>query len=254
MRHNGHTVESLVKDLHALGLVSGDLVFVHSSFKSLGFVAGGAQTVVDALANVVGAEGLILMPSFNLVAGQDNRAALWNPDTTPSTVGWLTEFFRQMPGSYRSDHYSHSVAARGKDAAVFVAGHRDMDGLKSPWDLLPWGKTYGTSSPMMQAYNRHGKVLMIGVDYQSSTYIHLVEVMFWNERLQMKKNAPYLWLDRQKLGAYWDQAGPLTRGKVGDADCRCFNIQTYVDMLLQEVKRNIDVYDRAKNRAIGVAI
>jgi aminoglycoside N3'-acetyltransferase len=247
MRHNGHTVESLVKDLHGLCLVSGDLVFVHSSFKSLGFVAGGAQTVVDALTQVVGPDGLILMPSFNLVAGQDNRAALWNPDTTPSTVGWLTEFFRQMPGTYRSDHYSHSVAARGKDAAVFVAGHRGTDGLKSPWDLLPWGKTYGTSSPMMRAYNRQGKVLMIGVDYDSSTYIHLVEVMYWNTRLAQDEKASYLWLNRQKLGDFWDHMGQPIRGKVGDADCRCFSICAYVDTLLAEVKRDPDSYDRVQH-------
>ena len=29
-----------------------------------------------------------------------------NPETTPSTVGWLTEHFRRQPGVFRSDHYS----------------------------------------------------------------------------------------------------------------------------------------------------
>ena len=34
-----HTLDTLVRDLRALGLVPGDVVFVHSSFKSLGDVS-----------------------------------------------------------------------------------------------------------------------------------------------------------------------------------------------------------------------
>ena len=44
-----HTRAKLVQDLQGLGIGSGDLLFVHSSFKSLGPVEGGAGTVVRAL-------------------------------------------------------------------------------------------------------------------------------------------------------------------------------------------------------------
>ena len=108
----------------------------------------------------------------------------WNLETTPSTVGWLTEFFRQMPDTYRSDHYSHSVAARGKDAKAFVSTHLSREGYKSPWDIEPWGKTYGTHSPMQKAYKADGKLLMLGVDYNTSTYVHFVEVLYWDELLE----------------------------------------------------------------------
>ena len=146
-----HTRERLVQDLLNLGVESGDILFIHSSFKSLGPVEGGAETVVGALEDAVGPEGLVLMPSFNLVE-MDKRAEIWNIETTLSTVGWLTEFFWQMPGTYRSDHYSHSAAARGKGARAFVADHLSREGYRSPWDREPWGKTYGLHSPMYRAY------------------------------------------------------------------------------------------------------
>lgn len=238
-----HTREKLAQELRNLGVESGDLLFIHSSFKSLGPVDGGAGTVVSALEDAVGPEGLILMPSFNLVEW-DKRAKTWGLKTTPSTVGWLTEFFRRMPGTYRSDHYSHSVAARGKGAEAFVAEHLSREGYSSPWDVEPWGKTYGTHSPMSKAYHADGKLLMLGVDYYSSTYIHFVEVLSWNKRLSQNPEAKHIGLNRFALGAFWNKIGNLRRGLVGNADCRLFRIREYVDTLLREVESNPHLYIR----------
>ena len=232
-----HSSDSLMRDLVKLGIVKGDILFIHSSFKSLGLVAGGAGTVIEALERAVGPSGLILMPSFNLI-DRERRAMAWNLERTPSTVGWLTEFFRLMPGTYRSDHYSHSVAARGLGASKIVADHTSNGGWKSPWDEPPWGKTYGTHSPMVRAYRRSGKLLMLGVDYGSSTYVHLVEVIICNEWLKSDPEAPYVALNREQIGGFWDQFGQMNRGKLGNADCRFFEIQDYVDTLLEEVRKN----------------
>ena len=62
-----------------------------------------------------------------------------------------------------------------------MADHLSQEGYQSPWDLHPWGKTYGTHSPMFRAYKADAKLLMIGVDYETSTYIHLVEVIHWKQ-------------------------------------------------------------------------
>ena len=166
-----HSSSDLAQDLRRLGIQGGDTLFVHSSYKSLGTVRGGAIAVIAALKDAIGPDGLLLMPSFNLVKWED-RAATWDPAATPSTVGWITEQFRQLARVYRSDHYSHSVAAHGNGAESFVGDHRSQDGFCSPWDLKPWGKTYGTNSPMYRAYRAGAKLLMLGVDYLSSTYIH----------------------------------------------------------------------------------
>ncbi len=230
--------ERLAADLRRLGVAAGDTLFVHSSFKSLGPVEGGAPTVIAALEDAIGPDGLLLMPSFNLVAGGNpGRAAGWDPETTPSTVGWLTECFRRLPGTCRSDHFSHAVAARGPGAEAFVAGHLRLEGMCSPWDFAPWGKAYGDHSPMIRAYHRPaGKILMLGVDYHSSTYCHVVEVMDWNRRLVDDSTARYGWIDRDKLGAWWDEQGRLARGNVGQADSRLFGIRAFVDAALAAVR------------------
>lgn len=237
-----HTREKLTQDFTNLGIAQGDTLFIHSSFKSLGSVEDGASTVIAALETAVGAEGLILMPTFSLLPSREERVAAWDVNKTPSTVGWLTEFFRQMFDTHRSDHYSHAIAARGRDAKAFVSDHRRREGYQSPWDHYPWGKTYGTHSPMFRAYKANAKLLMLGVDYQTSTYIHLVEVIHWNKRLADDPQAEYIRLKRPELGEYWERLGQLKQGKVGDSVCRLFHIETYVDSLLAEVERNPEPY------------
>lgn len=236
-----HTCNDLTRDLKKMGVESRDTLFIHSSFKSLGTVEGGAEAVVHALEACIGEEGLLLMPSFNLVE-HERRAETWDHNSSPSTVGWITEYFRGMAGTHRSDHYSHSVSARGQGAEAFVADHRSQKGLESPWDKKPWGKTYGIHSPMVRAYERDGKLLMFGVDYDSSTYIHLVEVRYWHRLRAGNPQAAYPALSRPGLGAFWDRAGEPNRRLVGDAECRLFRIRMYVDGLLAEVEREPERY------------
>lgn len=233
-----HTRNSLSADARQLGIEPGDTLLVHSSFKSLGPVDGGAGAVIGALEDALGPEGLLLMPSFNLVAGE-LRAATWNITATPSTVGYLTEFFRKMPGTVRSDHYSHSVAARGKDAAAFVGEHLSKEGPGSPWDLAPWGCNFGMRSPLMKAYLcPRGKVLMLGTDHHASTYCHVVEVLFWAWRKSLKPDAPYEFIDRETVFIFWDALNRQRRGRIGNADCRLHGIREFVDTVLAEAKQN----------------
>lgn len=238
-----HTRVSLLADLRALGVEASSTLFVHSSLRSMGAIAGGAATVIAALEEALGADGLLLLPSFNLLPpDKEGRAAAWDREQTPSTVGWLSEFFRRMPGTERSDHYSHAVAARGRNARAFVADHRSGEGPPSPWDRPPWGKTYGTHSPMFRAWAQGGHLLMLGVDYTSSTYIHFVEVLYWQKLCARDVDASYPALKRPELGAFWDQVGRLHLGAVGDADCRFFSLGYYVQTLLAEVEANPTAY------------
>lgn len=244
-----HSRTSLAQDLRALGIGPGDLIFVHSSFKSLGPVEGGASTVVGAMEGATGADGMIVMPSFNLIGDRDERAARWNVGETPSSVGWLTESFRRMPGTYRSDHYSHSTAARGKGAESFVGEHLSDEGPATPWDREPWGRTHGRKAPMLKAYRRDGHLLMLGVDYETSTFCHVVEALYWERKLEEDPTAEFVSLHRGNLGEFWERLGRVRRGCVGDSDSRCFGIRDYVDTLLTEVERNPDHYDRLKLEA-----
>jgi aminoglycoside 3-N-acetyltransferase len=57
------TQDAIVNGLKRLGLAPGMAVEVHSSLSRLGFVEGGASTVIQALMEVVGEQGAIVMPA-----------------------------------------------------------------------------------------------------------------------------------------------------------------------------------------------
>ena len=50
------------RKLKEIGLESGDNVIVHTSLKSMDYVCGGAQAVIEALIETVGENGTIMMP------------------------------------------------------------------------------------------------------------------------------------------------------------------------------------------------
>ena len=77
------TRETIAASLRALGLAAGDNVIVHSSMKSIGWVVGGAPTAVQALIDVVGNEGAIVMPSHSY--GHTDPATWTSP--RPSSPG-----------------------------------------------------------------------------------------------------------------------------------------------------------------------
>ena len=53
------TRASLTADLGALGISTGDVLVVHSSMSTLGYVVGGPQAVVEALLDAVGPTGTL---------------------------------------------------------------------------------------------------------------------------------------------------------------------------------------------------
>jgi aminoglycoside 3-N-acetyltransferase len=236
--------QSLTRDLTALGVRSGDVLFVHSSFKSLGAVEGGAASVIGALIKVLGAEGTLLMPSFNLVGSMEERAARWDIGDTPSSVGYLTEYFRRMPGVLRSDHYSHSVAARGAQADWITRDHLSQRGAPSPWDREPWGRTFGSDSPFARGLEAGVKVLLLGVDYGCLTYVHLVETLHRAARAVGNPLAKHWYVKREVCGAWWEEHGEIARGSIGDAPSLLFFAQSFVEALLAETLQHPQKYFR----------
>lgn len=55
--------EEIVQKLREVGLEKSDAVMVHTFLKRMGYVCGGAQTVIEALMEVVGENGTIMMPT-----------------------------------------------------------------------------------------------------------------------------------------------------------------------------------------------
>ena len=168
--------------LEELGVVRGDVLLVHSSFKSLGSVDGGADAVIGGMEAVLGEEGTLVMPTL---CQNDfyNCYKTWHMDK-PSEVGFLTEYFRKLPGVLRSDHATHSVAARGKLAHELTFEHTAR-GIH----LCPFGETaFCDSSPWLKMYGLGTKALFIGVDTRKNTMKHTVESRYAEYMLSLVKD------------------------------------------------------------------
>jgi aminoglycoside 3-N-acetyltransferase len=149
----------LVAGLRTIGVGRGQLLHVHSSLSRLGYVVGGADTVVDALLEVVGPEGTVMVPTFN-----HGAAAIYDPRETPSTNGAITEALRLRPDAHRSMHPTHPYAAIGRHAEELVAGHLEVE-------------TFDRRSPLGKLADLGGYVLLLGVGMRANTAAHIGESM-----------------------------------------------------------------------------
>ncbi len=155
--------EQLKKDLRVLGVCPGDAVMMHFSYKALGEVEEGAQGIFDAIVELLGEEGTLLVPGFSWNS-VDYEHPVFDRDKTPSCVGYLPEYFRTHVNGYvRSMHATHSVCVLGKHAEALVKDHEK--------DLTPVGK----NSPIMKLAEMGGKILMLGCSPDHLTIMHGVE-------------------------------------------------------------------------------
>ncbi len=216
------TRQCIVDDLRALGLQRGETLAVHSALSSLGWVEGGADTVVDALLEALSPEGTLLMPAMN------RPVPVWLHAQTPSLVGAVTEAFRRRQGVGRSLHPTHSACAWGRHAAHLLAGH-------------PAASALGVDSPFHRLAKLGGRVLMIGVSYTTCSLVHVAEAIaqvpymgiFYpgyevdlRARLASGLELTFHPFENPGDSACFEvverrlaEQGRLLRGKVGDADC-----------------------------------
>lgn len=100
--------QQLKDQLESMGLKGDETILIHSSMKSIGEVDGGADSVLDAWMEYF-KDGLLLLPTHTWkTVNADNP--VYNPQTTPSCVGLLTNMFMKRDGVIRSLHPTHSMA------------------------------------------------------------------------------------------------------------------------------------------------
>lgn len=144
-----------------MGLKGDETILIHSSMKAIGAVDGGADTVLDVWMEYF-KNGLLLLPTHTWkTVNADNP--VYNPYTTPSCVGLLTNMFMKRDGVIRSLHPTHSMSGYGKNAAEYLAGEEYNNTPCTPGGCYDRLKEVG------------GKVLLVGVGHERNTYIHSVE-------------------------------------------------------------------------------
>jgi aminoglycoside 3-N-acetyltransferase len=177
------TRRQLHDDLAGLGLSTGDVVLVHAAMSRIGWVLGGAVAVVQALLDVVGRTGTIVVPTgtagncdparWGRTLGKAVPEPHWqairdqlpafDPAVTPSTgMGAIAEAVREWPAAMRSTHPQSSFAALGPQARYLTEIHdRDCH--------------LGERSPLGRLAEMNASVLLLGVDYDVCTAFHLAE-------------------------------------------------------------------------------
>lgn len=171
--HMTVTKNRVKKDLQSMGLKEGDWVLLHSSLSSLGYVKQGANTVIDAMMEVIGRGGLFMVPTFTFT----NFTPFFDPQKTPSQMGLITETLRQRKESVRSLHPRHSVGVMGREAKQVVQGHLEAGSV-------------GKGSPVDKLAKRGGYVLLLGVGHTVNTTIHTAEVYAELPYLYTVKDSP----------------------------------------------------------------
>lgn len=176
------TRDRIVGDLRALGVAAGQTLLVHASLRSIGHVDGGAATVVAALREAVGPAGTVAAPTGTEENSRTSRAhrariaamtaeeaeefervmPAFDPGTTRSAMGAVSEALRTTAGAERSAHPQSSFAAVGARAAWLTADHFLDCHL-------------GPRSPLGKLDELDARVLMLGVGYSAFSGFHLAE-------------------------------------------------------------------------------
>lgn len=245
------TQASLAAQLRALGVCRGDLLLVHSSLSALGWVSGGAVAVLEALFDVLGPDGTLVMPTHCPDGGDPARwtrppvppewvehirahRPAFDPARTPTrSMGAIPELFRTWPGVRRSSHPVGSFAVRGLLSEAVIEAH----------DL---SEMLGDRSPLGALYRLDAKVLLLGVGHDSNTSLHLGEFRAdWAGKTTIREGSrivvdgesrwvTYEMLDWDEgdflaLGAAYEETHPHTVGSVGVGTARLFSQRRLVD-------------------------
>ncbi|MEV5987613.1 aminoglycoside 3-N-acetyltransferase [Streptomyces sp. NPDC052051] len=180
-RSGGPVTRSRIsRELAALGLGDGDVVMFHTRMSAIGYVAGGPQTVIGALQDVVGLRGTLMVtcgwndaPPYDFGTWpQDWQDVLraehpaYDPDLSEAdhNNGRLPEALRRWPGAVRSRHPDAGFAALGAAAAELMADH-------------PWNDPHGPGSPLAWLVAHNGRVLLLGAPLDTMTLLHHAEAL-----------------------------------------------------------------------------
>jgi aminoglycoside 3-N-acetyltransferase len=150
------TRHHIADGIRAMGVGAGDLLVVHSSLSSFGHVEGGANAAAKALVDAVSPGGTVFVPTFNY------GELPYDPTTTRSLTGAITEAFRHLPGVIRSGHPTHSWAGIGPHAADILRRHKDAH-------------AFARGSPLWRLWEHNAWVLLIGCGHESNSTIHVAE-------------------------------------------------------------------------------
>ncbi len=250
----------LINDFRKLGLNEGENVVVHSSLSKIGWIPGGPVPVIEALMETITKRGTLIMPTHS----SDNsdpkdwqhppvpdswkpiireQMPAYDPKITPTRgMGKIVETFLHFPDVFRSNHPQVSFAAWGKHAEAITADH-------------PLTPAFGLNSPLGRLYQLKGKVMLVGVDHNNNTSLHIAEILadFPGAKIvttgsAIMKDGKRIWVvweekgwndeDFMEIGKTFEESINYARGKVGQATAILLNQDDLIDFAASWMKKN----------------
>jgi aminoglycoside 3-N-acetyltransferase len=227
-----NTAASLAADFVALGLRPDVIVMVHSSLGRVGWTDGGPLSVIRALLEVLGPRGTLVMPGESPQLADPASHEVFDPRTTPTTMGAVPEAFRSYPGTHRSNHPLVSVCANGRYAHEITAQHA--------LELCE-----GRGTPFEKLYELDAWTLLLGVGFNRCTSLHYAESLVPNRRTMISRfplieHGVRVWVEKLSMGTdngthfpivgqRFVDSGQVRCGRVGGADALLFSTRALVD-------------------------
>lgn len=232
-------------ELTKIGLKKGDNLIVHSSLSSIGKVKGGADTIIDAILDIIGSDGNLVMPTF----GSDG--AVFNPKESNTNLGIIPIAMMKRKEAVRSKHPLASVAAIGPKAEWLIKDHEKTS------------VAHGKNTPYAKLSEINGKILLLGVDQDRNTFLHTIEETLQLPYLKPKK-AKYLdekgktktliskyfpGPHRNFIGlqAWIEKQGLTQKGKVGNSVAQLIPMKPLFDKLVPELKEKPNLFISGNN-------
>ena len=253
----------IAEGLRRVGLKAGDIALVHSAMRNFGYIEGGAPTAVEALLEVLGPSGTLVVPTFTFAHEAEDDPII-DPREDPSEMGIISETARLRPDGVRSTAFRHSFAALGRRARVIT----EVDPSLSSFDLR-------SSFGVMLALNT--QVLLFGMTYASSTSHHFAE---WVCDVPYRRAIPMTvkvrradgslasqpmidYQPKSEGGSYYGSRGPdfnrlgkmledrglVGRTFIGNAAVRRFAMRDLIDLAQGEAARDYNIFRTSEGQS-----
>lgn len=249
------TIATLINDFKAIGITEGMTLIVHPSLSSVGWIAGGALALIQALQKTLTEEGTLVMPSHstdlsdpkdwenpkvNRKFWDDIKKEIpgYDSQITPTyRLGVVPELFRTLPNVKRSDHPAYSFSAWGKEKEYILNDHLLDNGL-------------GEQSPLARIYDLNGHILLLGTNYDSNTSMHLSEhrvgvfpkttegsplIIKGNKKWVTYNEIEYDETNFIKIGELFEKKQTVKTGLIGEAQSKLINQKRIVDFTTENI-------------------
>lgn len=239
----------IIIQLEQLGIQKGMLLFVNTDSRILGNLNGGTQVLMEALMEVVGYEGTIVVPCFtpqykDPACQKDKPARQYWEDIREQALpfdrrlsepmgsdAFVYQFLRNE-AVIRSYHPLYSFAAWGKYAKLICDKH-------------PLHFALGKDSPLGKIYDMNGYCVLLGCGYEDCTMfemsryhgelfpVRLVSAPIESNRQCMWKDMLDIEHDKNDfpdVGEVMEDRKIVKTAYIGNAKCRMFSAREAVNL------------------------